>query len=736
MAKLYNGSSKGFEQVADGFVDYALEVGINRSFASIVDGLKTSQRRIVYVLDKEKVYKLTKSVKSVGYVLAYHPHGEGAIYEAAARMTKSNGSITPALLNSEGYLGSSYSDANLADMRYTSMCLLDSTRELFLQDMDGVPWKATETDEGLEPVYLPARFPMALTASVQGMGVGIANKVPSFNFADVLKLTKEYIASGERFNNQIIYPDLPNGGIVVADNAEMAKIMTTGRGKVKSKARISVNKKDIIIEELPYNLMDGKVVEKIKSLIRSSKTRKLENGEPNPFYGKFPYVSSEDNVILTSGLQGFGIKIRCRKAADVEPVLLELARRGITQNLFTSNMIFTNGSKLIVTGVYGVIEEWFAKRKEILTLKFNKQIEGLSKEYTILDYFLKLISDDDNKNEYLNIIANKGVYEANEFLRDLFKGISDEACNWISKRRANVFLDGGKHSKRFNDIASTIDLYKGYLEDLNTYIYNDLTEIENKYANLYPRKTEVTFKDYKFVKREEVVKVDDSYCGYVLYKDGTLQKVSSTEGYEELDSVAQVISGRANSMLVGFDYVGNLIRVYGDELSYGKINLPTYLGVAGLVDDYRVMYLTVADGSRKRLLYRDGRMSVLDTGEFLGKKQRKRLIRNGVPEDVNTMLVEVFDEEELDEYLYVADESGDLALGLVAWHGLPVKSRLAKTRAFSGSKTMNITQYGTCNLEACQFYFTEMENFEGKMRKVRAGDVSFDGSEFRKGRFV
>lgn len=736
MANLYNGSSEGLKQVIEGFRDYSIEVAINRSFPSIVDGLKTSQRRIPYVLYKEKVFSLTKSNKVVGYIMAYHPHGDGAIYDTAVRMVDSNGSITPPMLKGEGNLGLSYSDASAAHQRYTSMCLLDSAKDLFLKDLDGVPWKPTETDEGLEPVYLPARFPMALTASVQGLGVGIANKIPSFNFGDVVKLTKEYIADGCQFNNQIIYPDLPNGGVVVANNSEMAKVMATGRGKIKSKSRISVNKRDVLIEELPYIMTDGKVIDKIKSLIRSSKTKKLNNGELNPYYGKFPYVTSENQVILTSDLKGFGIKITCRKAADVEPMLLELARKNITQNNYTSNMIFTNGNRLVMTGVYGVIGEWFAKRKEILTRKFNKQIDALSKELPILDYFIRLISNDEHKNKYLDIIANEGVYAANEYLEEIFEGISSEACDWISKRRANAFLNGGKYAKRFEDITNTIELYKGYLADLNTYIYDDLTEIENKYAHLYPRKTEITFKDYKFVKREEVVEVDDSYCGYVLYKDGTIQKASSVEGFKDMESVAQIIEGRANSLLVGFDYVGNLLRIYGDELPYGKTNLQTYLGVAGLVEDYKVMYLTVADGSVKRLLYRDGKMSVLDTNEFLRKKQRKRFVRNGVPEDVNTNLVEVFNEEDLDEYLYVADETKDLKLGVVAWKNLPVKSRLGKTRAFSGSKDMNITQYGTCDLEACHSYFTNMESFEGKLRKVKEGDVSFDGTEFEKGRFV
>lgn len=736
MANLYNGKSEGFTQVSEGFVDYALEVGINRSFASVVDGLKTSQRRAIYAMNENKIYNLVRSSKAVSAGLVYHPHGDSALYDTMVRMTRSNGSVLPSLLDSQGNLGKSYSDSLPADIRYTYMCLSKEAKELLLQDMDGIDWKDTETDEGLEPVYLPARFPMALTASIQGMGVGIANKVPSFNFGEVLKLTKEYIKGGEKFNSQIIYPDFPNGGIVLADNSEMAKLMATGRAKIKSKARISVHKKDIFIEELPYNVMDGKVVGKIKALVRSSKKRKLDNGDPNPFFGKFPYISHEDDIIPTSGLDGFGIKIRCRKAADTEIVLRELARRGITQNYFTSNMLFTNGSRLMVTGVYGVIETWYQARKQVLTKKFNAQIDALNSEKVVLDYFLQLISNDEYKNKYLDLLTNTGLGEANEYLESIFEGISLDVCSWISKRRASAFLDGGKYAKRYQDVVGSIDLYNSYLADLATYIYDDLTDVENKFSNLYPRKTEITFKDYKFVKKEEEVVEDTSYCAYILYKSGNLLKTSSKEGYDSQEDVLMVIEGQANSILVGFDYVGNLIRVYGSELQNGTTYLPTYLGVAGLVDDYRILYLTVVDGSRKRLLYKDGRMSVLDTSEFLGKKQRKRFIRNGVPEDVSETLVEVFNEEDLGDYLYVADESGALQLGVVSWKDLSVKSRLAKTRAFTGSKSMNITQYGSCSLEECHNYFNFLESYEGRLRKVKEGDVTFDGSEFTLGRYV
>lgn len=736
MAKLYNGPSEGFSQVADGFVEYALEVGINRSFASIHDGFKPVQRRIVYALNEGKVYKLTKAAKAVGMVLGYHPHGDGSVYEAMCRMVRSNGSIRPSLADGEGNFSRSYSNSSPAGMRYPSLMLSKEAIELFLDDMEGIEWKETETDEGLEPVYLPAKFPMALTASVQGMGVGIANKVPSYNFNEVLDLTKQYISDGEQFSNQIIYPDLPNGGIVVANNKEMAKIMTTGRGHVKSRAKVSIQKKDVIIEELPYNTTDGSVVARIKELVRSNKKAKLKDGRPNPNYGKFPYITREDDVVLTSDLSGFSIRLRCRKAADTEIVVKELSRRGILTNSFHSNMIFTNGHHLVVTGVYGVIEEWLANRKKVLTKKFNHHLKGLKKEEFVLDFFLRLIGNPEWRNQYLHLLTNVGISEANSYLSELFEDITADVCSWIASRRASAFLDGGKYAVRLQNIKDSIKFYETALKDLNSYIYNELEEIQKKFGHLYPRKTEVTFTDFKFTKRVEEVPEDESYCGYVLYSDGRLQKTSSIEGYEGKEGVVMAFSGRGNSILVGFDYVGNVIRVYGNDIPYGYTDLKDYLGVRGLVDDYKITYLTVVDGSRKRLLYRDGRMSVLDTSEFIGKKNRKRLIRNGVPEDVDDQLVEVFNEEDLKQYLYVADESGKLAMGILDWETLNIKSRTAKTRAFTGSKTMNITQWGTCDLEDAQRYFTSMEDFVGRVRKVKQGDVTFDGSEFTLGRFL
>ncbi len=736
MAELYNGSSEGVKQVVDGFIDYALEVGINRAFPSIIDGLKTSQRRPIYAMDESKIYTLVKSTKAVSSGLVYHPHGDEALYKTMARMARSNGSVLPSLIEGGGDLDKSYSNSGPAAMRYTYMCLSKEARELLLRDLDGVPFKQTETDEGLEPVHLPARFPMALTASTQGMGVGIANKIPSFNYNEVIKLAMEFIKDGETFNDQIIYPDFPNGGIVVANNSELAKIMTTGRGKIRSKAKISVNKRDILVEELPYNITDGKVIEKIKDLVRLSKTRKLKDGSKNPFFGEFPYITSEDNVILTSDLKGFGIKIRCRRTSDVDTVIQELSRRGILATSFTSNMIFTHGSKLVVEGVYGVIRSWYEERKATLNNKFNKHISSLEKEKIVLDYFVKLINNEEYKKEYLRLISSVGILDASDYLRSIFEGIPSDVCDWISKRRANAFLNGGKYSSRYEEVTNTIEMYKGYLSDLPTYIYNDLEDALKTFGDSYPRKTEITYKDYKYVRKEDVVEEDTSYCGYVLYNDGYLQKVSSVEGFAELDNVVTVIEGKANSILVGFDCVGNLIRVYGTELNYGKTYLHDYLGVSGIMEGYHIMYLTLVDGSRKRLLYSDGKMSVLDTSEFIGKKQRKRIILNGVPQDVEDTLVEVLDEDSMEEYLYVADESKGLSLGVIRWADLPVKSRLAKTRAFSGSKSMKITQWGTCSTPLVHRYFNILSDFEGRLRKVKSGDVNFDGSEFTKGGFV
>lgn len=733
---IYQGDSEAIRLCAEGFQEYSKELAVNRSFPSIHDGFKPVQRRGIFAFKDNKVTKPTKSTKGVGYVMAIHPHGDGSIYDAMVRMTASNGSVKPHILDSDGNTGHSTKDNGHAAMRYTSMWLSPLALDLFLDDMEGVEWKDTETDEGQEPVALPAKFPMALTANAQGMGVGIANRVPSFNFLDVVNLTREYIKDGLKFNDQIIYPDFPNGGIVVANNVEMAKLMATGRASIKSRARIEVQKRDIIVTELPYDKTDVKVVSRIKELVRSNKEKLTKTGKPNPNYGKFPWVTSEDHVILETGHDTFGIRIRCRKAADVTEVLNTLFRKGILQNKFTSSLIFTNGKGIMIKGVYGVIEEWHRFRRKVLTRKFNTLIDSFQNEMVTLEYFLKLVNDADNRDKYLKLLTKGEKGSASEFLIELFPDIPQDTATWISNRRAISFRDGGKEARRYDTLRATVEEYQNNLADLDTYIYNELTRIANTYGKDYPRLTEITFKDYVFTKREEVVEEDTGFAGFILYKDGRIVKSRTIEGYDlESPEIMTIIKAQANSTLIGFDYVGNLLRVYGNDLPYGSTDLLSYFGVQGLVNNYSIMYMTLMDGSRKRLLYRDGRMSVLDTSEFIGKKNRKRLIQNGVPEDVNETLLEVFNEEDLDEYLYVADESGKLALGIVDWKSLTVKSRLGRTRAFVGPKDMNLSQWGTCSLEQAHNYFPDLDAFMGKLKRVKLADTGFDGSEFTVGRY-
>lgn len=733
---IYRGDSEAIRLCAEGFQEYSKELAVNRSFPNIHDGFKPVQRRGIFALYDNKVTKPTKSNKVVGYVMAIHPHSDDAIYDALVRMTASNGSVKPAAFDSDGNTGDSTKDNGHAAPRYTSMWLSKLALDLFLDDMEGVEWKDTETDEGQEPVALPVKFPMALTANTQGMGVGIANRIPSFNFLDVVNLTREYIKDGLKFNNQIIYPDFPNGGIVVANNVEMAKLMATGRASIKSRARIEIQKRDIVVTELPYDKTDIKVVNSIKDLVRSNKEKLTKTGKPNPNYGKFPWVTSEDHVILETGHDTFGIRIRCRKAADITEVLNTLFRKGILQNKFTSSLIFTNGKGIMIKGVYGVIEEWHRFRRKVLTKKFNTLIDSFKNEMITLEYFLKLVNDAPNRDKYLELLTKGEAGSAAEFLVELFPDIPQDTATWISNRRAISFRDGGKEARRYDTLRATVDEYQNNLADLDTYIYNELTRIANTYGKDYPRLTEITFKDYVFTKREEVVEEDTGFAGFIIYKDGRIVKSRTVEGYDpESPEIMTIIKAQANSTLIGFDYVGNLLRVYGNDLTYGSTDLLSYFGVQGLVNNYSIMYMTLLDGSRKRLLYRDGRMSVLDTSEFIGKKNRKRLIQNGVPEDVNETLLEVFNEEDLDEYLYVADESGKLAIGIVDWNSLTVKSRLGRTRAFVGPKDMNISQWGTCNLEQAHNYFPDLDAFMGKLKRVKLADTGFDGSEFTVGRY-
>lgn len=729
--KYYTGDSESFHSISDGFEEYGFEVALRRVFPDLVDGFKPVYRRILYIFNQKKIYQPIGSNKAMGYVQAIHPHDLGAAYAAACKMSESNGTYGIPLTISDGNVGKNYVKDGQAAQRYTYLGISPLAVELLMQELDGIEYKDTETDNGVEPVRFSPLIPMGLVGSKNGIAVGISNKILPYNPIEVVKLTKEYIKDGCEFNGQILYPDFSTGGKVIADNAEMLKIMVKGEGTVKSRSNITVDGKDIIITEPSYLRTDDGIVNAIKALIADNSNKEKAG------YRQFPYVANPDLVRVSSSYDGFEVRITCKNKHYTEDVINILLRKGILQTKTSVNMLYTYEGRVVRKGVYGVISAWFEDRKKTLTRTFNLRLDKLDKEFVDYNYFIKLIDNDEYKQTYLKTISQKGKEEAGNYLKSIFEEITDDSINWISKRGVSSFHNGGKYRERHSEILREIDYYKNALSDLNTFIYNQLDEFENKYKDTLVRKTEISFKDYKFSKKEDIIEVDDSYRAYIVFNNHTILKTTTPEGYLDHPTALFSFHAKANSHFYILDNTGRIINVYGEDLNDGFTEISDYIGVT--VNDtskWRLLHAQLVDGTSRMLIYSDGNVSFIDSNDLVAKKLKKRVNNKRVPLEVATSIVDIVNPDDLKDYLIVADDTRmkGFGLGVAKVSDIIRKSISARTRVFSG-KDIKIRQWGTLSESETVNKFIDINKYTGRLRFVKLEDTNLSGEEFVEGSY-
>jgi DNA gyrase subunit A len=257
------------------FLEYAYSVIYARALPDARDGLKPVQRRILYSMDEMGVRPDRAHVKCarvVGEVMGkYHPHGDGAIYDALVR-TAQPWTMRLTLIDGHGNFGSP--DDGPAAMRYTecrmSAAALAMTAGL---DQDTVDFKPNYDGKDIEPAVLPAAFPNLLVNGASGIAVGMATNCPPHNLVEVIQALRHLIshpdAGVEELMRFIPGPDLPTGGKIIGLDG-IRDAYTVGRGsfRIRATARIEQvhpRRKGIVITELPYLVGPERVIEQIKA---------------------------------------------------------------------------------------------------------------------------------------------------------------------------------------------------------------------------------------------------------------------------------------------------------------------------------------------------------------------------------------------------------------------------------------------------------------------------------------
>ncbi len=271
------------DALSERYLAYALSTITARSLPDVRDGLKPVQRRLLYAmmklkLDPETGYK--KCARVVGDVIGkYHPHGDTSIYDAMVRLAQEFAQRYP-LVDGQGNFGNIDGD-NAAAMRYTEARLTEVAKAILQGiDQDTVDFRPTYDGGDDEPVVLPSAFPNLLANGTTGIAVGMATSIPPHNAGELCHALCELVenpeSSIEALLGHVRGPDLPTGGVLVENPANIAEAYRTGRGSMRLRARwekeeLSHGQYQVVITEMPYQVQKARLIERIAELLAAKK---------------------------------------------------------------------------------------------------------------------------------------------------------------------------------------------------------------------------------------------------------------------------------------------------------------------------------------------------------------------------------------------------------------------------------------------------------------------------------
>jgi DNA gyrase subunit A len=266
------------EEVSRSFLDYSMSVIISRALPDARDGLKPSQRRILYAMHDLSLFpgrQHRKCAKICGDTSGnYHPHGEAVIYPTLVHMAQP-WAMREILVDGQGNFGSVEGDPPAA-MRYTEARMTHLGAALMTDmDKDTVDFVPNYDETRTEPTVFPSAFPNLLVNGGTGIAVGMATNIPPHNLSEVIdgicaQIDAPDIALDELMKH-VKGPDFPTG-CAICGVSGIKQYLETGRGSMKVRGKAGIEelkggREQIVITEIPYNVNRATLVERIASLV-------------------------------------------------------------------------------------------------------------------------------------------------------------------------------------------------------------------------------------------------------------------------------------------------------------------------------------------------------------------------------------------------------------------------------------------------------------------------------------
>ncbi|MGN0977370.1 MAG: DNA gyrase subunit A [Faecousia sp.] len=635
------------------YMPYAMSVIVSRAIPEI-DGFKPSHRKLLYTMYKMGLLTggRTKSANIVGQTMRLNPHGDAAIYETMVRLAKGNETLLHPFVDSKGNFGKVYSrDMAYAAARYTEAKLDPICNEIFKDiDCDTVDMVDNYDATMKEPALLPTTFPNVLVSANQGIAVGMASNICSFNLKEVCDTT---IALMKNPDHDILEtlpgPDFSTGAELLFDEAATREIYSTGRGSFKLRAKWRYVKEGNLIEitEIPYSTATEVIMDKVAELIKAGKIKEIADMRDE------------------TDLGGLKLTIDLKRGVDPDKLMQKLFRLTPLQDSFPCNFNILIAGMPRVMGVGEILEEWIAWRTDCIKRRIFYQIQkkedrlhllrGLERILLDIDKAVAIIRETELESEVVpNLMIGFGIDEiqANFVAEIKLRNINKE---YILKQTKAI----DQLEKEIADLRDTLNSSR----KLKNVIIKELQGVSEKYGK--PRKTEILYNFAETVEEDEEEQTPDYPVTVFVSKEGYLKKItqqslrmSGEQKFKEGDSLLLTKETTNRAEFLVFTDKFQCYKSRLSDFDDGKASqlgdyLPQKLGfeagenMAALVfcGDYKGFVL---------FLFENGKAAKVPLSAYETKTNRKKL--TGAYSDKSPLVKALALEEDRQLVLYSTDD--------------------------------------------------------------------------------
>ena len=496
------------EEISRSFLDYSMSVIISRALPDARDGLKPSQRRILFAMSELGVMptrKHLKCAKIVGETMGnYHPHGDQAIYPTLVHMAQT-WAMRETLIEGQGNFGSVEGDPP-ASMRYTE-ARLRPLGAVLMEDMDHdtVDFVPNYDDTREEPTVFPASIPNLLVNGGTGIAVGMATNIPPHNLGETIDAVCAQVDNPDITLDELMKhikgPDFPTG-CQLCGVGGIRQYFETGRGSVKVRGRAGVEeikggREQIVITEIPYNVNRATLVERIAGLVNEK-------------------IITDISAIRDESDENTRVVIELKRDAIPKVVINNLYKHTALESSFSISMLAIDRGRPKLLSLKEAIACFIEHRREVILRRTRfllreaetraEKLEGYLIALANLDNFIKIIRDSQNRDEartrLLAIEFSKKEIEKFGILLRQESRLNEKGQYCFSEPQADAILElrlyqltglerdklNTEYQQLLSTIADLVDILARE-ERVFTIIKTELKAIRDKHAG--PRLTEL-----------------------------------------------------------------------------------------------------------------------------------------------------------------------------------------------------------------------------------------------------